>query len=150
MAARPVENGMANGNHRAARWTNAGWGAARWLTTLTAMALATGCASDAWRNNQATGYNGYLNDIAQACAPLQIGDKQLSEMIRLNAVNESYNYFVDATSRLYYSQLEPESYRTAITGFFGAGSTNEQSFQCIFSHLPAGRAASPARRVIMY
>jgi len=140
---------MANGSDRAVRSTNAEKGA-RWLGTLTAIVLATGCASDAWRNTQATGFNGYLNDIAQACAPLQIGDKQLSEMIRLNAVNESYNYFVDATSRLYYSQLEPDSYRTAITGFFGAGSTNEQSFQCIFSRLPAGRAAAPARRVIMY
>jgi len=35
-------------------------------------------------------------------------------MIRLNAVKESYNYFVDATSRLYYSQLEPDSYRAAL------------------------------------
>jgi len=123
---------------------------AGWLVALAAVTLATGCASDAWQNTQATGFNGYLNDLARACAPLQIGDKQLAEMIRLNAVNESYNYFIDATSRLYYSQLEPDSYRTAIVGFFGAGSTNEQSFQCIFSHLPAGRAAQPARRVIMY
>lgn len=141
---------MANGTDSAARRTIAGKGAARWLAPLAAMVLATGCASDAWRNNQATGFNSYLNDIAQACAPLQIGDKQLSEMIRLNAVNESYNYFVDATSRLYYSQLDPDSYRTAITGFFGAGSTNEQSFQCMFSRLPAGRATAPARRIITY
>ena len=120
------------------------------LAGLALTAALAGCAPDANRNIQATGFNGYLNQIGRVCAPLLIGSTELSQMIQYNSVNENYNYFVDVTSRLYYRQMSPDSYRQGVTGFFGPGSSNDRSFQCILANLPANPDPLPPRGVITY
>ena len=66
-------------------------------------------------------------------------------MIRLqNAGNDDgYDYFLDVSSKLYYNRISPTAYREDLTGFFGAGTSNEASFACILNNLPAQRPNAP-------
>ena len=106
--------------------------------------VAAACAPDSVRNIQATGFNAYVNQIASVCQPLQIGSQDVGELIRRNAMGDNnYEYFMDVTSRLYYNRLGPEGYRTAVTGFFGDGTSNQRSFDCIIGNLPLDRPKSP-------
>jgi hypothetical protein len=57
--------------------------------------------------------------------------------------NNDYNYFLDVTSKLYYNRMSPASYRQALEGFFGAGTPNNRSFDCIFRTLPPDRPNAP-------
>ena len=122
--------------------------------TLVSAALATavasfvgGCAPDAYRSAQATGFNAYIQKLGQVCRPLQVGDQDLSRKILEQANgDDNYVYFIDNTSRLYYNQLSPASYRQALVGFFGAGTYNDVSFNCIFNSLPFDRPNAPPAR----
>ena len=110
----------------------------------TLVTLTAACAPDSVRNVQASGFNAYVNQIASACQPLQIGSQDVGELIRRNEMGDNnYEYFMDVTSRLYYNRIGPEGYRTAVTGFFGAGSSNQRSFDCIIGNLPLDRPKSP-------
>jgi hypothetical protein len=120
--------------------------------TVARVALATAvattviaCAPDAYRSKEATGFNAYIQKLGQVCHPLQIGDQDLTRLILEQATGEqNYIYFIDNTSRLYYNRLTPQSYRQALVGFFGAGTYNDQSFNCIFLNLPPDRPNAPA------
>jgi hypothetical protein len=107
--------------------------------------LLAGCAPDAVRSIDATGYNGFIRNIGTVCRPLVIGDKDVSEMIRMqNGGNDNgYDYFLDVTSKLYYNRITPAGYRENLTGFFGAGTSNDASFACILNNLPAQRPNAP-------
>jgi hypothetical protein len=110
---------------------------------LTATLLA-GCAPDSVRSVEATGFNAYLQKLGQVCQPLLIGDANVGEWIRYGAVgNNNYDYFVDATSKLYYNRLTPAGYRQAVVGFLGPGTPNDRSFDCIFRNLPPDRPSAP-------
>src|SRR5271169_6666709 len=89
--------------------------------------LLAGCAPDAVRSVDATGYNAFIRTIGTACRPLLSGDKDVGEMIRLeNGGNDNgYDYFLDVTSKLYYNRISPAAYRQDLTGFFGAGTPND-------------------------
>ena len=97
-----------------------------------------GCAPDAVTNRQATGFNAFLDQIAQECKPLQIGRYQMSEMIQRNAMVDDYVYFIDQTSRLYYGTISEAAYRNSINAFFLGGSTGI-AIDCILSKLPPNR-----------
>lgn len=115
------------------------------LAVATAIAgTGAGCAPDAVRSVQATGFNAYLKQIGQVCQPLLIGSQDVGRMIQMNDMGvDNYNYFVDVTSKLYYDRLTPASYRQAVVGFFGAGTSNERAFECIFRNLPSDRPNAP-------
>lgn len=103
-----------------------------------------GCAPDAYRSAQATGFNAYIQKLGQVCKPLQIGDQDISRKIWEQANgDDNYIYFIDNTSRLYYNQLSQASYRQALVGFFGAGTYNDASFNCIYANLPPDRPNAP-------
>jgi hypothetical protein len=51
------------------------------------------------------------------------------------AGNNSYNYWLDQTSRLYYRRIDAATYRESLKAFFGAG--NDATISCIVSNLPA-------------
>jgi len=107
-------------------------------------AIVVGCAPDAMNNRQATGFNAYLSAIATNCNPLMIGINNVSEWLQnQGSPDPNYNYFLDITSRLYYGTVSREAYRDSVTGFFGPGSTNAQSFACIFRNLPAQPGSPP-------
>lgn len=115
------------------------------MLALVLGALLAGCAPDAVRSVDATGYNAFIRKIGTGCRPLVIGDKDVSEMIRLqNGGNDNgYDYFLDVTSKLYYNRMTPAAYRENLTGFFGAGTANDASFACILNNLPAQRPNAP-------
>jgi hypothetical protein len=115
------------------------------LTLGVALVTTTvSCAPDSVRSMQATGFNAYLKQIGEVCRPLLIGNQDIGQMIQLNDMgNNDYNYFLDVTSKLYYNRLTPASYRQAVVGFFGAGTPNDQSFNCIFRNLPPDRPNAP-------
>ncbi len=109
--------------------------------------LVAGCAPDAYRSAQATGFNAYIQKLGQVCRPLQIGDQDLSrKILEAPTGDDNYIYFIDNTSRLYYNQLSQASYRQALVGFFGAGTYNDVSFNCIYNNLPADRPNAPPAR----
>ena len=107
-------------------------------TTLTA------CAPDAVRSNQATGFNGYIKQIGAVCKPLIIGDRDVGEALRNETIgNNTYDYFLDVTSKLYYNRISPAAYRENLVAFFGVGSYNNAAFDCILGNLPADRPNAP-------
>lgn len=111
---------------------------------LASATFAVGCAPDSIRSAQATGFNGYIKQLPTSCKRLQIGNQDLTEQIMMNDMgNNDYNYFLDVTSKLYYNRMSPASYRQALVGFFGAGSYNDASFDCIFRTLPPDRPNAP-------
>ena len=117
---------------------------ARATVLLASATFAVGCAPDSVRSVQATGFNAYLKQLPTSCRPLQIGSQDLTEQIMMNDMgNNDYNYFVDVTSKLYYNRMRPQSYRQALVGFFGAGTSNDKSFDCIFRTLPPDRPNAP-------
>jgi hypothetical protein len=106
--------------------------------------LATGCAPDSVRSVQATGFNAYIKQLPTSCKPLLIGSEDLGQQIIMSDMgNNDYNYFLDVTSKLYYNRMSQQSYRQAVVGFFGAGTYNEASFNCIFRTLPPDRPNAP-------
>jgi hypothetical protein len=116
------------------------------VSTLVLGVLLAGCAPDSVRSVDATGFNGFIRKIAAVCHPLQIGDKDIGEMLRLEGGSSNdggYDNFLDATSKLYYNRISPTVYRQSLTGFFGAGTSNEASFACILNNLPAQRPNAP-------
>ena len=127
-------------NHAAGTVSSAGF------ALVVAFSVA-GCAPDAYRSAQATGFNAYIQKLGQVCKPLQIGDQDISRKIWEQATgDDNYIYFIDNTSRLYYNQLSQASYRQALVGFFGAGTYNDVSFNCIFNNLPPDRPNAPPAR----
>lgn len=111
---------------------------------LAGVATVSGCAPDAFRSAQATGFNAYMKQLPTSCKRLQIGSEDLTEQILMNDMgNNDYNYFVDATSKLYYNRLSQASYRQALVGFFGPGTGNDAAFDCIFRTLPPNRPNAP-------
>ncbi|MCC6194661.1 MAG: hypothetical protein IT518_09365 [Burkholderiales bacterium] len=98
-----------------------------------ALALAA-CAPDAVNNRAATGFDGFVNRLQRACAPLQLGEYQLADPLMGRVGGNSYDYWLDQTSRLYYRRIGPGTYRESLTAFFGAG--NDGTIDCILSNLP--------------
>ena len=106
--------------------------------------VATGCAPDALNNMQATGFNAFLNTLAKQCSPLVIGNGNVGEWLQQPSnANPNYPYFLDMTSRLYFGSISAGAYREGITAFLGPGTSNQQSFDCIFRTFSAQRSNTP-------
>jgi hypothetical protein len=102
---------------------------------LVAVVLATAaCAPDAVNNRAATGFDGYVNQVQRACAPVQLGRYQLANPLMGGGGDGSYDFWLDQTSKLYYRRLTPAGYRDSLNGFFGAG--NNATIDCIVANLP--------------
>jgi hypothetical protein len=129
---------LPQGSHPALRST------LTWSTLLLLCSgIVAGCAPDTVKSMQATGFDGYLQQVG-TCRPLQIGDQDIGEMMRQGGMGtDNYNYFLDQTSRLYYNRISAGQYRESLTGFFGSGSSNDASFSCILAKLPAQRPNAP-------
>ena len=97
------------------------------------VALA-GCAPDSVNNRAATGLNGFVNVVSSACAPLQFGRYRLADPLMGGAGGNSYDYWLDQTSRLYYRSIDAAAYRQSLNAFFGAG--NDDTIGCILANLP--------------
>ncbi|MCC7216152.1 MAG: hypothetical protein IT517_05220 [Burkholderiales bacterium] len=95
---------------------------------------AAGCAPDAVNNRAATGFNGFVDQVQRACAPVQLGRYQMYNPLLGGGGDGSYNYWLDQTSRLYYRRITSAQYRESLTAFFGAG--NDGTIACILANLP--------------
>ncbi|MBS0320950.1 MAG: hypothetical protein JSR18_10455 [Proteobacteria bacterium] len=112
------------------------------LALASALTLAA-CAPDTVSNKRATGFDAYLNTL-RACHPLQIGSMDLSVYLDYDSMGDTqYLYFMDQTSKLYYNRVSYAQYRESMTAFFGAGTSNQASFDCIFNKLPPDRPLAP-------
>jgi len=112
------------------------------LAVATAVVALAACAPDSVTNRYASGFNAYLSQIATACKPLMIGTYDMSYQIQRQGIyDDNYNYFLDATSQLYYQRSTPADYRSAINGFFGA--TTDRGIECIIANLPPDRPKAP-------
>ena len=108
------------------------------------VSAAAGCAPDAVRSMQATGFNTYFRQLPTACRPLVIGSQNVGDDIQMNNTGApNYPYFIDVTSRLYYHQLSPAEYRQAVIGFYGPGKESDRSIDCIIRTLPPDRPTAP-------
>ena len=96
--------------------------------------IVAGCAPEANTNRVATGFNGYVNQVSRVCAPIQLGRYQLANPLMGGVGNNSYDYWLDQTSRLYYRSISPAQYRESLNAFFGAG--NDGTIDCLVSNLP--------------
>ena len=114
-------------------------GAINLRITLALLAIAAaGCAPDTVSNRQATGFNGYLDTLANSCRPLVIGPYDVGSWLMMRGSNDpNYSYFFDMTSKLYYGTVSQGAYQEGVAGFLGAGSSNAQAFACIFAYLPS-------------
>jgi len=101
---------------------------------LCAGLLIAGCAPDAMNNRSATPFDLFINKISRECAPIQLGQYQLANPLMGGAGNDSYSYWLDLTSRLFYHRIGSAQYRQSLTAFFGAG--NDGTINCIVSNLP--------------
>jgi hypothetical protein len=120
------------------------------IAIATSLTVAA-CAPDAVRNNNATGFNGYLNSLKTACPNLRIGSSDVGQWIQYGSGDNDYNYWLDMTSRLYYGRVSPAEYRSAVGAQLGASSSNAAAFDCMIGALPVQRdSAPPPRGVITY
>ena len=107
--------------------------------------VAVGCAPDSVTNRQATGFNGYLDTLANTCRPLLIGPYDVGGWLTMRGSDDpNYNYFFNMTSRLYYGSVSQAEYQEGVASFLGPGSTNAQAFACIFANLPSQRPPAGA------
>ena len=95
--------------------------------------ISAGCAPDAYNNRAATGFNGFVDQVSRACAPVQLGRYQLANPLMGGAGGNSYDYWLDQTSKLYYRTISPAQYRESLNAFFGAG--NDGTIDCIVGNL---------------
>ncbi len=110
---------------------------------LAVLALA-GCAPDQFSNYRATGFDGFIDQAAVECAPLQVGPMVITKNYDPpNYVTGQYGVWLDQTSNLYYKRISPTDYRNSVEGMLGQGSYNKQSFDCILLNLPAQRPDAP-------
>ncbi|MFO1324215.1 MAG: hypothetical protein U1F15_09125 [Burkholderiales bacterium] len=98
-----------------------------------AVALLAACAPDAVNNRAATGFDGFVNQVQRACAPVQLGRYRLADPLMGGATDGSYDFWLDQTSRLYYRMITPAQYRESMTASFGAG--NDGTIDCILGNL---------------
>jgi len=121
------------------------------LMAIATTMIVSACAPDAIRNNNATGFNGYLNSLQTKCPNLRIGTSDVGQWIQYGGGDNDYNYWLDMTSRLYYNRISQAEYRSAVGAQLGASTGNDVAFNCMFAALPALRdSAPPPAGVIRY
>lgn len=106
------------------------------MVIAAAALCSAGCAPDAWNNRAATGFDGFVDQISRACAPLQYGMYQFSNPNIGGGDGSNYDIWLDLTSRLYYRRIGPDTYAESLDAAFGAG--NRGTIDCTLRYLPPG------------
>jgi len=111
----------------------------------TAAIAMTACAPDSVRNYEAHGLNKYLDKVQDACGDTRLGNRNLGEWLRSGSgdSDSDYVYWLDQTSRLYYSRVTVPQYRDAIAGAMGGVKPNAEALDCIVRQLPPDRPTKP-------
>ena len=116
-------------NHRAALFA-----------AFSATATLAACAPDAWK--PAPGYDGFLNQVQNACYYQRIGMVNVGDMLS-NPGNMQSVYFMDETSRLYFGKISRENWTSAVTAFI-QGRASDPGVQCVLDQLDKAQAAQVA------
>lgn len=110
-------------------------------------AALAGCAPDAWRNSQATGFNDYLDVVQTRCQPLWFGSMYLQTFDISSAGTQQSNFaaLLDSTSRLYYSRITPADFRAAVQSqvMAAADDRTNRTIDCMIAQLPPDRPRAP-------
>jgi hypothetical protein len=112
----------------------------RGVATTTAIgfaALVAACAPDAWK--PAPGYEGFLNQVQNACYYQRIGLVNVGDMLT-NPGSSQAGYFIDETSRLYFGKITPDNWTSAVTAFM-QGRTDDPGVRCVLEQLRQNKAA---------
>ena len=106
------------------------------IAALILALVVAACAPEAMNNRAATGFDGFINQISRACAPLQYGQYQFADPLMGAVGGNSYDYWFDQTSKLYYRRIGSDAYAESLNAFFGPG--NQGSINCTLKYLPPG------------
>jgi hypothetical protein len=107
------------------------------IAAVAITATLAACAPDAWK--PAPGFDGFLNQVQNACYYQRIGLINVGDMLT-NPGNMQAGYFIDETSRLYYGKITRENWTSAVTAFI-QGRASDPGVQCVLSQLDKARAA---------
>jgi hypothetical protein len=116
---------------------------------VAAAATLAACAPDAWKPSP--GFDGFLNQVQNACYYQRIGLINVGDMLT-NPGNMQSGYFIDQTSRLYFGKITRDSWTSGVTAFI-QGRASDPGVQCVLGQLdkaqaspgPAPVAPPPAR-----
>ena len=111
------------------------------------LALA-GCAPDQFSNYRATGFDGFIDQAAVECAPLQVGPMVITKNYDPpNYVTGQYGVWLDQTSNLYYKRISTDTYLENMSNLF-PGERTAVATRCLVSKLPPPeqRPTSPPPR----
>ena len=105
------------------------------LAALATLAMA-GCAPDQFSNYKATGFDGFIDQAAVECAPLQVGPMVITRNFDPpNYASAQYGVWLDQTSNLYYKRITPAAYLENINNLF-PGERSAKAAQCLVAKLP--------------
>ncbi len=105
------------------------------VSSFLLLPLLVSCAPEAFNNRAATGFNAFIDQVSSVCKPVQLGPYQLYNPLMGGVGNNSYDYWLNQSSRLYYRKISPAAYRESINAFFNGG--NDATIDCIIGQLPA-------------
>jgi len=111
------------------------------------LALA-GCAPDQFSNYRATGFDGFIDQAAVECAPLQVGPMVITKNYDPpNYATAQYGVWLDQTSNLYYKRISTGTYLENMSNLF-PGERTAVATRCLVSKLPPPeqRPSSPPPR----
>jgi hypothetical protein len=115
-------------------------------------AALSGCAPDAWRNAQATGFNDYLDVVQTKCQPMWFGSMYLQtfDISSAGPYQSIFASLLDSASRLYYNRITLADFRTAVQSQ-AMGSYDERTnrtIDCMIAQLPPDRPHSPPGAIL--
>ncbi|MGD2021429.1 MAG: hypothetical protein PVJ47_10255 [Thiohalocapsa sp.] len=102
----------------------------RLVPTLPLLALLAGCGGDLMAPEGAAS-NAFLNKVAGACGNLSIGTQPINYLLDIS--NDDVT-FLDETAKLGTGEIDPDTYREAINGFYPTGN-NEPAIDCVIAQL---------------
>jgi hypothetical protein len=109
-----------------------------WAAVVGAALVA--CAPDAWKPS--AGFDGFLNQVQNACYYQRIGVVNVGDMLT-NPGNMQSTYFIDQTSRLYYGKVTRSQWTSGVTAFI-QGRDSDPGVQCVLEQLDKARATQVA------
>lgn len=105
------------------------------VAAVVALSLAA-CAPDQFSNYRATGFDGFLDQAATQCAPLQVGPMVITPTYDPpDYAAAQYGVWLDQTSNLYYKRISPATYLDNIANLF-PGERSTKAAQCLVGMLP--------------
>lgn len=95
--------------------------------------LIVACAPDAWRSDSP--YDAFLNQVQNKCWNLNIGNREVNDLLNGGGDASTSAYFLDLTSRFFNGQISRDNYVDALTGSYDA-KPDSPGIRCILDQMP--------------